>query len=63
MEEDKLVYKFYHKDIFGQEYEFKTKVISGGEDNLISHLEQFKTFLLSMTYHPDLVNKIIYKEE
>lgn len=63
MEENKLIYQFYHKDQFGQEYQSKVEVESDGEDNIISHLEQFKAFLLLMTYPPALVDRITYKEE
>ena len=63
MDESKLVYEFYHKDQFGQEFKFEAKIDGDWDNDIVSHLEQFKCFLLSMTYHPDLVNRIIYKEE
>ena len=63
MEDNKVEFKFYHKDEFGQEFSTHTVLTDVEENNIITQLEQFKLFLLYMSYPKETVDKITYNKE
>ena len=63
MNENELVYAFYLKDEFGQEFKHEHKVHEHITNNITNHLDQFKYFLLSIGYSSTLVDKITYENK